>query len=54
MTLELVLDTQLDPVGEVLQRAVVEAVAGSQWFGKGERFPTLEEPVLGPDVLVHV
>lgn len=54
VTLQLVLHAQLDPVGEVLQRAVVEAVAGAQGFGKGERRPTLEEPVLGPDVLVHV
>lgn len=54
VTLQLVLRAQLDPVGEVLQRAVVEAVAGPQGFGKGERRPALEDPVLGPEVLVHV
>lgn len=54
VALQLALRGQLDPVGEVLQRAVLEAVACAQGFGKGERDPTLEEPVLGPDVLVHV
>lgn len=52
--LQLVPHSQFDPVGEVLQWAVLEAVAGSEGFGRRERGPTLEDPVVGPDVLVHV
>lgn len=50
----LLLRSQFDPVGEVLQGAVLEVVAGAERFGKGERGPTLEDPVTGPDIVVHV
>lgn len=45
---------QFDPVGEVLQRAVVEAAAVAEGSGKHERGPTLEGLPVGPDVLIHV
>ena len=52
--LQVVLPAPLDPVREVLQRAVVEVVPGSQRLGIDKGGPALEGLVGAPDVVVHV
>lgn len=52
--LQLILRRQLDPVGKVLQGAVLEAGSASEGPGIGEGGSPLEDLAVARDVVIHV